>query len=539
MSAYDFVVIGAGSAGCVLANRLSENARFRVLLLEAGGSDWNPLIHIPIGSGKLLRRGLHGWKYWTDPVPGFGGRTQFWPRGRVLGGTSSINGMVYIRGTASDYDRWADLGASGWSYREVLPYFRKAEAHADRRNEWHGTDGPLSVQRSNWDNPLFQAFIDAGVEAGFPANDDFNGPHQDGFGRFDVTIRNGRRCSAAVAYLRPAQRRPNLHIMTGAQVCRLVIDGRRATSVEIMSRNGRRTFHAAREIVLSAGVIGSPQILQLSGVGAAEHLKSAGVEPRLDLKGVGENLQDHINASLLYACNAPITMHQLIRVDRAAINMARAALFRDGPFAQFPVQGAAFTKTAPTLADPDIQWHFWNGLGASRLRIPLPFKSSDPLERDGFMVSLCVLRPKSRGHVRISSPNPSVYPHLQPNYFDDVDDLRRLREAVKQARMVCGQNSLARYIEKELAPGPCVVSDCELDGWIRENAYGIHHQVGTCRMGNDALAVVDPLLRVRGLQGVRVADASVMPTLVGGNTNAPSIMIGEKAASMILADASA
>ena len=535
MDETDYIIVGAGSSGCVLANRLTADPAISALLLEAGGTDWNPLIHVPMGSGKLLRSGLHGWDFRTEGSPGLNGRSDRWPRGKVLGGTSSINGQIYIRGHATDYDDWARLGAKGWSYDEVLRYFLRAEDHRSRHGPYHGNAGPLSVQQAKSKNPLYDAFIKAGVEAGFPRSEDFNGAQQEGFGRFDFTIRDGRRWSTASAYLRPARERGNLQVVTRAHVARILIEKGRATGVEHIHRGRRFVVRARREVVLCAGAIMSPQLLMLSGVGPAAELRRHGIGVIADLREVGCNLQDHVRVPIQFSCTQPLTLHSFARFDRAVLAMLRAWLLHSGDASGFPCEAGAFTRSRPGLTRPDLQWHFVNGLGFQALRWPLIDRVVGRQRSvEGFTISTCVLRPASKGRISLRSANPLDAPRIEPNFLSEATDVDALVEGVAQIREVVRSPSLAKFIRAEMLPGDAVRSRAELAQWARGCASSGYHQAGTCRMGSDSGAVVDEMLRVRALEGLRVADASIMPTLIGGNTNAPTIMIAEKAADLIL-----
>jgi choline dehydrogenase len=532
---YDYVIVGGGTAGCVLANRLSENPAHRVLLIEAGGTDWNPMLHIPLGSGKLLRRGLHGWKYETEPIDSAAGQRMPWPRGKVIGGSSSINAMIYARGAAAEYDMWEAQGAAGWGYAGVLPYFLRAEGHSDRADALHSGAGPHRIQRARSDNPLYDAFIAAAVQGGHRHADDLNDGLIDGIGKWDFAIHRGRRQSSAVAYLAPVKSRPNLEVQTRAHLREVLFDGMRASGIAYQRGGAVLRALATREVILAAGSIGSPHALMLSGIGDPEHLRSFGITTRLALPGVGRNLQDHACTEVRFGCPQPITLHSLIRFDRAAIAMLRAALLRSGPAAGFPAEAGGFSRSAPEVPVPDLQWYLNLGMNVSRLRVPLlwPMRAG-PFERDGFTLRMSLLRPRSRGHVALASADPLAAPALHANYLSDPADVAVLRAGLRQAREVGRQPALAPFVDAELLPGSAVRSDDEIDDYIRRMVSNVHHQVGTCRMGLDAGAVVDPRLRVRGVANLRVVDASVMPVVTSGGTYAPTVMLAEKGADVIL-----
>lgn len=529
---YDFIIIGAGSTGCVLANRLSARAGLRVLLLEAGPKDRNPWIHIPIGYYRTMDDSRINWGYRTEDVPNSAGRSFDWPRGKVLGGCSSINGLVYARGQAEDFDHWRQLGNTGWSYEDVLPYFRRAEgATIDGLDEdYHGRDGPLGVSRASA-NPLCDAYIAAAEQAGIPANPDYNGRQQEGAGYFQVTTRNGWRSSAATAYLRPIRKRPNLHVQTDTMVRRLIVEGRRVSGVEVEHRGRIKVLRAGREVLLSAGAINSPKILQLSGIGEAGMLRNLGIEVQHDLPGVGENLQDHYTCRSTYRCSQPVTVNDEVRHWTGKVAVAlRWLKDRGGPMSLSAGQVGVFARTRPDVVSPDVQFHF--------MRFSAQKRGRNLDRHSGFTVTMCQLRPESRGHVRITSADHRVAPSIQPNYLDSGTDCETMVAGMKLVRRVAAQEALADYISEEIRPGPDVTRDEEMLDYVRANGASIFHPSSTCRMGTDSGAVVDPRLRLHGLAGLRIADASIMPTLVSANTNAACIMIGEKAADMILAEIS-
>ena len=531
---FDYVVVGAGSAGCVLANRLSADPERSVLLVEAGSKDRNPLFRLPMLMGKLFHSGIYNWRYHTEPVPSLDGRSLYWPRGKVLGGSSTINGMIYVRGNRHDYDRWAQMGLAGWSYDEVLPAFRRSEGHVERDGAFHGRAGELTVCRARSGNPLFDVFVEAGRQAGHPVNDDFNGPEQQGFGRYDFTIRRGKRCSTSAAFLHPIRHRRNLSIATECLVRRIVVEGQRATGIEIADGARARTVRAEREVILCAGTVNSPQLLMLSGVGPGDALKEHGIEVIHELPGVGRNLQDHVDCVIAYACTKPITLYRNLRADRLIGSVAQGMLFGRGVATTFPYEAGAFLKSRAELVAPDIQVHFMPALeNAAKLHIPTHFRKTPVEVNHGFSMRVGPVNPESRGWIGLRSADPAAAPLIQPNYLQDDADCRTTIAGIRMVRDVVEQPAFAAYRGREIAPGADVRSDADLTRWLRAGAMTTFHPVGTCRMGTDPMAVVDARLAVHGIAGLRVADASVMPVIVSGNTNAPAIMIGEKAAEFI------
>lgn len=524
---YDYVIVGAGSAGCVLANRLSADPSSRVLLLEAGGPDDSPLIHTP-AMMAMLSDTRFDWRYRTVPQPQCNMRRFFWPRGRTLGGSSSINYMIYIRGHAGDYDQWRDLGNPGWGWADVLPFFKKAENNERLGEPFHGRGGPLAVADLRFRHPLAEMFVAAAENTGLARNGDFNGERQDGCGFYQVTQKEGVRWSTASAYLRPALERPNLTVLTNALACRIRFDSRRAAGVEYVRRGSVSAAEARREVILCGGTINSPHLLMLSGVGPADEIRRHGVDVVQDLRGVGMNLQDHLGTWLRYEITQPISLYGATPEQLAAVQ-AEYESTRQGVLTSNVAEAGAFLRTEARFDKPNLQAFF-----LPYCLTEAPGEAPQP-DRHGISLVFYVTRPASRGRIALASADPLDQPLIDPNYLADPDDLAQFVAGIRMARQILAAKPLGSILGREIGPGPDAHSDDAIAAYVRNRASGtIFHPVGTCRMGNDPLAVVDAALRVRGVDGLRVVDASVMPTLVGGNTNAPTIMIAERAAAMML-----
>ncbi|MEJ1096216.1 MULTISPECIES: choline dehydrogenase [unclassified Pseudoxanthomonas] len=522
---YDYLIIGAGSAGCVLANRLTEDPDCRVLLLEAGPRDWHPFIHMPAGLAKLVGQKGVNWNYDTAPEPQLNGRRLWWPRGKVLGGSSSINAMCYTRGVAGDYNDWATQGAHGWDWNQALPYFKRAERNARGADALHGADGPLYVSDLRYTNPLSSTFIDAGLQAGYRRNDDFNGDDQTGFGFYQVTQKDGARCSTAVAYLGPARSRPNLDVVTGALVRRVLLKNGRAIGVAY-ARGGREIkVHAEREVLLSGGAINSPQLLMLSGIGPADHLRRHGITVSVDAPQVGQNLQDHLDICTLQHSTQRVTYDRTSELKTAFDYFLRG---HSGPGSSNIAEAGAFVRS-PLAPDhrADIQLHFVPAM--------LDDHGRNRLAGDGYTLHACFLRPRSRGSISLNNADPRTNARIEANYLSDPEgfDLKMMVECARLSRELFAQKAFDAYRGALIYPSRNDLSDSELVEFIRAKAETVYHPAGTCRMGSDEASVVDLQLRVRGVEGLRVIDASVMPQLIGGNTNAPTIMVAERASDLI------
>ncbi len=526
----DYVIVGGGTAGCVLAERLTANGRYSVVVLEAGPSDWYPWIHIPIGYAKTMFHPKYNWCFQTEPEAEMGNRQLYWPRGRVLGGSSSINGLIYIRGQSTDYDAWAAAGNEGWAWKDVLPVFRALEANQRGESEYHGASGPLACSNIEGRHELMDAILRGAGELGVPMNDDFNGPTQEGAGYFQLFTRNGWRCSTAVAYLKRARARPNLTVRTNAHVTGLVFKGVRATGVRYVQAGREHEVRAGREVLLCAGAVQSPQILELSGVGAVARLKELGIDPIVDLPGVGENLQDHLQVRLTFKCGKPITINDELMTLAGKLRMGWTWLSRRaGPMAIGINHAGLFTRVLPESRSSDVQFHF-SALSAD-------VAAGKPHRFSGFTFSVCQLRPESRGSIHVKSPDPFAAPSIRPNYLSTAHDRRCMIEGVRFGQRLARTPSMEPYLLSELRPQRDVSSDDQILEHCRQHGTTIFHPAGTCMMGTGASAVVDNRLCVYGTRGLRVVDCSIMPTIVSGNTNAPVVMIAEKAARLILGDA--
>lgn len=531
MDEFDYIIVGAGSAGCVLANRLSANPSLRVLLVEAGKSDEHILVRMPTALSYPMAMDRFNWGYYSEPEPGLNGRRISCPRGKGLGGTSLINGMVYVRGNPHDFEEWESLGAEGWGYRDCLPYFKRAESWIGGGDTYRGGDGPLGVSAGNQMrlNPLYRAFIDAGIEAGYPETQDYNGEHQEGFGPMHMTVRNGVRESAASAYLNPIKGRPNLKVMTKVFVHRIEVKNCRAIGIYVDIDGTKKVINAKREVLLSAGAIASPTLLQRSGIGNEEHLSKAGIKQKHNLPGVGENLQDHLEVYFQFHCKESITLNSKLNLLSKISIGARWLLFKNGLGASNHFESCAFIRSKKGLKSPDIQYHF--------LPAAMRYDGTPSIEGHGFQVHVGPNKPKSRGRVGISSADTTIAPTILFNYYQHEEDIKAWRQCIRLTREIMAQPAMDSYRGEEIQPGLDVSSDKEIDTWVKQNVESAYHPAGSCKMGraDDSLAVVDKNCKVYGIENLRVVDASVFPTLPNGNINAPVIMVAEKIADVVLA----
>ncbi len=527
---YDYIIVGAGSAGCVLANRLSESGEHRILLLEKGGSDKHVFIRMPAALSYPMNMQRFTWQFHSQPEAGIDGRVLHCPRGKVLGGSSSINGMVYVRGHADDFDQWEAQGAPGWGYRHCLPYFKKSESWEGGENEYRGGDGPVSTCNGNHMrlNPLYQAFIRAGHQAGYPLSNDYNGFQQEGFGPMHMTVKNGVRANSSSAHLRPALKRPNLSLLSSVHCRRVLFKGKTANGVEISHRGKIKQFRANKEVILSAGSIGSPQILQLSGIGPAKVLKNAQIALRHELPGVGENLQDHLEVYFQIKCKQSVSLNSKLGLISKGLIGARWLMFKTGLGATNHFESCAFIRSRAGLAAPDIQYHF--------LPAAMRYDGQAAVKGDGYQVHVGPNKPTSRGHIRITSNDPQAAPEITFNYLSTRQDIEDWRSCIRLSREILEQAALQAYDDGEIQPGQAVSSDEEIDRWVRTNVESAYHPACSCKMGadEDQMAVLDNQCRVRGIHSLRVVDSSIFPTLTNGNLNAPTLMAAEKAADMIL-----